>query len=77
MTFYSNLFTQRRSTTHYEQIDNVTFCGKAILKNYEQIGPCISYKKCIYKGTVYHSKNYLERKKTDDSYCNGVKFKRV
>ena len=70
MNVCSNLFTPRRLTTNCKQIENVTFCGKAILKNDKQMGSCISYNKCIYKGTMYNAIKYSQGKKITIALLN-------
>ncbi|OXU18832.1 hypothetical protein TSAR_016289 [Trichomalopsis sarcophagae] len=52
-----NMFTPRRMSKYYDEIKDVTFCGKGIFEH-EEVGECIAYNKYIFKG----------EKKTDDSY---------
>ena len=66
ITFCENLFSPRRLTRHYDQIENVTFCGKATLTNIEK-NYYLAYKNYIYKGTIYHTLGNVYNKKNDDS----------
>ena len=52
-------------TRYYDQIENVTFCGKATLTNIEK-NNYLAYKKCIYKGTLFHTLGNVYNKKNDD-----------
>ena len=67
--YCQNLFTPKRLTTfyNYNEKDSVTYCGRSRMKQITEFGECLTYTKCIFKSSVYHSIEYSRAKKTDDT----------
>ena len=66
--FCTNLFTPKRIRVYYETDSrSLTFYGRSELSEIDGIGEYLIYKKCIFKGSVYHSTKYSRVKKTDDT----------
>ncbi|OXU17388.1 hypothetical protein TSAR_010786 [Trichomalopsis sarcophagae] len=48
MTYCFNIFSQKKLTLRYKQIENITFCGKGVLKNYEETARPCNYQNILY-----------------------------
>ncbi|OXU20594.1 hypothetical protein TSAR_003548 [Trichomalopsis sarcophagae] len=72
--FHKELFTPPRLKRDYEYgAHKVVFIGKGYLKNDKDIEYYKEYKKCIFKGDVFHSiksvwTNYCHNKKKNNEY---------
>lgn len=59
-----NLFSHKRLSTYYKDgPKDITYFGRSILVKINELGECLTYTKCIYKGTLYHSIKYCRAKK--------------
>ncbi|OXU17961.1 hypothetical protein TSAR_005422, partial [Trichomalopsis sarcophagae] len=62
------LFCNKRLSTFYEKnSEELTYFGRSYLRKINELDDCLSYKKCIFKGVVYHSIKYTSCKKTNDT----------
>lgn len=66
LQFCENLFIPKKLQTYFCS-DNVTCCGRSKITNITPLGNCLTYNKCIYKGSMYHSIDYIRAKKIDDT----------
>ncbi|OXU18996.1 hypothetical protein TSAR_015822 [Trichomalopsis sarcophagae] len=63
-----NLFSHKRLSTYYKDgPKDITYFGRSVLVKIKEMGECLTYKKCTYKSTIYHSIKYSRAKKTDDT----------